>query len=57
MHRTDKSRAALVELGERIRCPLRFLATQNLDSNEQKENSPLGEVSEICASSLGTHSD
>lgn len=43
----DKRRAALVKLGEKVRCPLRFQATGSVN-DQQEENPPLAGVLEIC---------
>lgn len=47
VHKMDKRRAALVKLGERVRCPLRFQATGFDVNNQQEENLPPGAVLEI----------
>lgn len=44
----DKRRAALVKLGEKVRCPLRFQATGFDVNDQQEENPPVGGVLEIC---------
>ena len=44
----DKRRAALVKLGEKVRCPLRFQATGFDVNDQQEETPPLGGVLEIC---------
>lgn len=48
VHKMDKRRAAVVKLGERVRCPLRFQATEFDVNDQQEENLPLGGVLEIC---------
>ena len=47
VHKMDKRRAALVKLGEKVRCPLRFQATGFDVNDQQEETPPLGGVLEI----------